>query len=109
MSLDETFTALSDGTRREIVKWLLKGPRRAGELAERFELAGPAMSRHLKILRTSGLVETTFDETDARARTYQLKPERFVELNEWVAGYEKLWSLQLEAFKAHAEKTRKKK
>ncbi len=109
MPLDETFSALSDGTRRDIVKWLLKGPRRAGELAERFELAGPAMSRHLKILRSSGLVETTFDERDARARTYQLKRERFVELNDWLQGYEKLWALQLGAFKAHAEKTRKKK
>lgn len=109
MSLDDLFGALADAHRREVVLLLRKGPRRAGALAERLELPAPAMSKHLKVLRESGLIEPTFDDADARTRVYRLKPERFTELRDWLDDVERFWSAQLGAFAKYAEKKGKKK
>ena len=64
------------------------------------------MSRHLRVLRTRGLVEEERVDRDARVRVYRLRPERFAELQTWLEQVEAFWSDQLGAFKAHAEKTR---
>jgi DNA-binding transcriptional ArsR family regulator len=106
--LDSTFAALADPTRRGVIDLLRKKPRRAGELADAFAISPPAMSRHLKILRTSGLVEEDHQGEDARVRTYRLRPERFDELGRWLQEVEAYWAGQLDAFKAHAERTRGK-
>lgn len=71
-------------------------------------MSAPAMSRHLRVLRKSGLVEEDGLEEDARVRIYRLRPEPFAELRDWVEGVEAFWSLELEAFKQHAERTRGK-
>lgn len=107
VSLDSTFGALSDPARRGAVDLLRKRPRRAGELAEALGVSAPAMSRHLRLLRTAGLVERDFDTEDARATIYKLRPERFAELRTWLEQVERFWTLQLDAFKAHAERTRR--
>lgn len=103
MMLDTTFAALADPTRRGVIDLLRKQPRRAGELADQLGLSRPAMSRHLKVLRTSGLIEPAGDEADARARIYRLLPEPFSNLRAWLDEVELFWSGQLAAFKAHAE------
>jgi len=105
--LDSTFGALADPARRGAVDLLRKRPRRAGELAEALGISAPAMSRHLRLLRTAGLVERDFDSEDARATVYKLRPERFAELRVWLEQVERFWTLQLDAFKAHAERTRR--
>ena len=105
--LDRTFSALADETRRKVVTLLLDRPRRAGELAEKLKLTPAAMSKQLKVLRDGGLVEPSFDDSDARARTYQLKPERFAEAHDWLADFERFWTLQLGAFKKHMEKKKR--
>jgi DNA-binding transcriptional ArsR family regulator len=105
-SIDRTFAALADPTRRGIVELLGEGSRRAGELAEAFDMTPPAMSRHLKVLRATGLVEESGLEEDARVRVYHLRRKPFSELSAWVADVEAYWADQLAAFKAHAEKTR---
>jgi hypothetical protein len=64
------------------------------------------MSRHLKVLRQTGLVEPANDAEDMRARVYQLRPEPFHELRDWISEIERFWTLELAAFKAHAEKKR---
>ncbi|HET7501693.1 MAG TPA: metalloregulator ArsR/SmtB family transcription factor [Kofleriaceae bacterium] len=102
-TIDATFTALADPTRRSVVDLLRKEPRRAGDLADELGLSRPAMSRHLKILRRSGLIEPASDEADARARIYRLLPEPFSDLRAWLEEVERFWSGQLAAFKAHAE------
>ena len=61
------------------------------------------MSRHLRVLRASGLVEAEFAEDDGRARVYRLRPERLRALNEWLESF---WGGQLDAFKAHADRKR---
>ena len=108
MSLDETFEALADASRRGVIDLLRKEPRRAGELADALGLSRPAMSKHLRVLRTSGLIEPASDEADARAKVYRLRPERFSALREWLEDVERFWTLELAAFKAHAERTRGK-
>jgi DNA-binding transcriptional ArsR family regulator len=101
--------ALADPTRRRVVDLLRERPRRAGELAAAFRVSPPAMSRHLRVLRTRGLVEEERVEEDARVRVYRLRPERFHQLQEWLREVEGFWTDQLEAFKAHAERTRNRK
>lgn len=104
--LDETFVALSDPTRRKVIELLRKKPQRAGDLASAFDMVPPAMSRHLRVLRMSGLVEESGLPEDARVRVYRLRPERFGELRSWLDEIEAFWSDQLSAFKAHAERVR---
>jgi DNA-binding transcriptional ArsR family regulator len=105
--LDRTLAALADPTRRQVVELLRERPRRAGELAAAAEMSSPAMSRHLRVLRARGLVEEERAGHDARVRVYRLRPEPFVALHEWLDQVQAFWSDQLDAFKAHAERTRK--
>lgn len=101
--LDRTLAALADPHRRKVVDLLSQGPRRAGELAQAVGLEPPAMSRHLRTLRQSGLVEEMHPEFDARVRIYRLRPEPMANLKAWLEEAEALWSRQLLAFKAHLE------
>jgi len=107
-NLDATLSALADPTRRRVVDLLRKRPRRAGELAAAFRVSPPAMSRHLRVLRTHGIIEEERVEDDARVRIYRLRPERFQELQDWLQEVEAFWSDQLGAFKAHAERGRRR-
>jgi DNA-binding transcriptional ArsR family regulator len=86
------------------VRLLAERPRAAGELARELELTAPAMSRHLRTLKQSGLVEESHPEFDARVRIYALRPEPMVHLLRWLEEAERLWTAQLAAFKAHIEK-----
>ena len=108
-ALDRTLAALADPTRRRVVELLRRHPRRAGELAAAFGVSPPAMSRHLRVLRTRGLVEEVREEQgDARCRVYRLRPEPFRDLASWLAEVEAFWSDQLGAFKRHAERSQRK-
>ena len=106
-ALDQTLAALADPTRRRVVDLLRVRPRRAGELARAFRMSPPAMSRHLRVLRTRGLIEEERVEKDARVRIYRLRPERFRDLQAWLREVEVFWTEQLEAFASHAERSRK--
>jgi len=108
-ALDRTLAALADPTRRRVVELLRRQPRRAGELAEAFGMSPPAMSRHLRVLRTRGLVEEAREaHADARCRVYRLRPEPFRDLASWLAEVEAFWGDQLGAFKQHAERAQRK-
>jgi len=96
---DAALAALADPQRRRAVELLSRGPRRAGELAEALGLSAPAMSRHLKTLKASGLVEETHPEFDARVRVYALRREGLAALKAWVDATDALWAKQLRAFK----------
>ena len=105
--LDRTLAALADPRRRRVVDLRRERPRRAGELAEAMRISFPAMSRHLKTLRHSGLVAEDRDPFDSRVRIYRLRPEPMSDLKSWLAETENLWARQLTAFKAHVQKTRR--
>jgi DNA-binding transcriptional ArsR family regulator len=103
--LDRTLAALADPHRRRAVDLLSRGPRPAGELARELGLSAPAMSRHLRALRASGLVDDSHPAFDARVRIYALRPEPMVHLLRWLEEAERLWGEQLVAFKAHVERS----
>ena len=107
VNLDRTLAALADPYRRRVVDLLRERPRRAGELAEATQLAFPLMSRHLRTLRESGLVEEDRDEFDSRVRIYRLRPEPMSDLKAWLEETEALWGRQLVALKAHLQTSRK--
>jgi DNA-binding transcriptional ArsR family regulator len=102
--IDRTFAALADPHRRQVVELLREKPRRAGELAAAVGLSAPAMSRHLKTLRESRLVEETPAEFDTRVRIYRLRPQPMAHLKAWLEETERLWSEQLSALKTYLEK-----
>jgi len=99
--LQGVLSALADPTRRRVVELLSAGPRRAGELADELDVTPPAMSKHLRVLRTRGLVEDERGE-DARVRLFRLRKEPLDELAGWLGGVEAFWDDQLEAFREHA-------
>lgn len=103
-SLDRTLSALADPTRRGVIDLLRKRPRKASELADALEMTRPAMSRHLRVLRKSGLVREEGDEDDARLRIYRLERAPFDDLEGWLEEVRGFWKDQLSAFKAYAEK-----
>jgi DNA-binding transcriptional ArsR family regulator len=105
--LDRTLAALADPHRRRVVDLLRDRPRRAGELAEAARISFPAMSRHLKTLRNSGLVEEQRDEFDSRVRIYRLRSEPMTALKAWLEATETLWTRQLAGLKTHLEKAKR--
>ena len=103
-ALDSTLIALADPVRRRVVETLKERPRRAGEIAELLNVGLPAMSKHLRVLRASALVEEERQEHDARVRVYRLRPERLTELKDWLEDVQTFWSDQLASFKSAAER-----
>ena len=101
--LDTTLAALADPHRRRVVDLLASGPQSAGALAASVGLTPPAMSRHLRVLRRSGLVQESSHADDARVRVYSLRPERFADLKGWLDDVAAFWTDQLQAFKDHVE------
>ncbi len=90
----EALAALADPVRRELVALLARGEVPAGELAGRFPVSRPAISRHLRVLREAGLVTV---RTDGRRRLYSLDPRPLRELDDWLEPYRDLWAQRLDA------------
>ncbi|WP_430397036.1 ArsR/SmtB family transcription factor [Ferrovibrio sp.] len=97
----ETFAALSDPTRRQIIELLGPGPLPAGSIAERFALSAPAVSQHLKVLREAGLVT---QQVDAQRRIYALNPAGFAAMDQWLAQVRRFWGPKLDALEAELTK-----
>jgi len=108
-SLDRSFAALADPTRRRVIDLLRKKPLYSSEIAAALSVSRPAMSRHLRVLRKSGLVSEEVQEHDARLRMYQLRREPFSGLRSWLDEVARFWEDQLGAFKAHAEGKHRKR
>jgi len=102
-ALDRTLAALADPVRRQVVDLLREKPRRAGELAALTGLSPPAMSRHLKLLRQTGIVGEARDEADSRIRLYRLEADGLAGLDQWLANLRGFWEERLEGFRQHAE------
>jgi DNA-binding transcriptional ArsR family regulator len=102
--VNEVLAAVADPVRFGVVEALRKGPRSAGQLAAAAGMSAPAMSRHLRVLRQSGLVEASGDDDDARLRLYRLRRQPFSAMRSWLERFDALWGDQLNAFAAHAAK-----
>ena len=98
--LDASFAALSDPTRRRILRLVAGRPRNAGELAEAFPVSRPAVSKHLRVLRDAGLMEV---ERVGRTRVYRLRPGGISEARRWMEETGRFWDRALEAFRRHVE------
>ncbi|HKO47771.1 MAG TPA: metalloregulator ArsR/SmtB family transcription factor [Polyangiaceae bacterium] len=107
--LDGTFVALADPVRRGVIELLRRKPHKASELADALSMSRPAMSRHLRVLRKTGLVSESEPEHDARVRVYRLEPQPFAELRSWLEDVQGFWGEQLLAFKLRAERGKGRK
>jgi DNA-binding transcriptional ArsR family regulator len=106
MELSATLSALADQNRRAVIDLLKEQPRRAGEIAAALSLTPPALSRHLRVLRRSGLIHQQGLEQDARVRIYHLQKKPFDELRGWLEEVESFWAGELAAFSAHVERSK---
>ena len=104
--LNATLAALADGNRRAVIDLLKEQPRRAGEIAAALSLTPAALSRHLRVLRRSGLIDEQGIEEDARVRIYRLRKEPFDHLHAWLAEVESFWTGELAAFRDHVERSK---
>jgi DNA-binding transcriptional ArsR family regulator len=100
----DVFEALADPTRRQVVQLLGTRPHRAGELAQATGMTQPAMSRHLKILLRSGIIEDERVPEDARVRLFRLQPESLVVVRAFLDQLQAEWRIQLRSFKRHVER-----
>jgi DNA-binding transcriptional ArsR family regulator len=100
----DVFEALADRNRRRVVQLLGTRPHRAGELAEATGMSQPAMSRHLKILLDSGIVEDERVPEDARVRLFKLQPDSLVAVQAFLDQLQAEWRSQLRSFKRHVER-----
>lgn len=85
----ETFKALAEPNRFQIVELLLHGPRPVGDLVDQLGLRQPQVSKHLRVLSEAGIVGV---RVDAQRRIYALRPEPLEELELWVEKYRRLWA-----------------
>jgi DNA-binding transcriptional ArsR family regulator len=106
IKLDQTFSALSDPTRRAILARLARGDASVGELAEPFDISLPAISRHLRVLEEASLIER---ERDGKHRRCRLNPEGLAAAMDWLDFYRRFWSTSLERLDAHLRRSSKEK
>ncbi|MFI6984098.1 metalloregulator ArsR/SmtB family transcription factor [Embleya sp. NPDC050154] len=106
--MEEIIGAIADPVRREILVLLREARLSAGEISDRFAISRPAVSRHLRVLRESGLVR---DELVGRHRYYVVQPDRFDELAAWLARFARpsVWESRLDALETEVHRTRRER
>jgi DNA-binding transcriptional ArsR family regulator len=109
LDLDQSFAALSDRTRRDVIRTLMHKPTSAGELARYVAVSPQALSRHLRVLRKAGLVTEQALEEDARVRIYSVRPIALEPVQEWLWMIEDMWRRQLQSFKTYAESNHRRR
>ena len=102
-TLDRTFFALSDPTRRRILELLAAGPATIGELAEPFGLTLNGVKKHVRVLEDADLVIT---EKVGRARECRLGPAQLQEVARWIEEYRRAWQARVDRFGAYVEQTK---
>lgn len=102
MSLDRTFAALADPTRRAILARLAEGNATVGELAAPFRISLPAISRHLRVLEEASLITR---EREGQHRRCRLEPEALARADEWLAFYRRFWTGAFDRLDSHLKRT----
>ena len=97
----ETFEIIAEPNRRAILGLLLSSQQSVGEIERRLGMPQPAVSKHLRVLRDAGFVEST---VDAQRRLYRLKPEPFQALDAWIDQFRRFWSPHLDALERHLDR-----
>ena len=110
--MQSAFEIIAEPNRRAILSLLVSSQRSVGEIESRLRMSQPTVSKHLRVLRDAGFVDST---VDAQRRLYRLKPQRLQELDDWLAQFRRLWSTHLDALERHLDRmeqstpTRKRK
>src|SRR5690348_7666972 len=99
--MESSFEIIAEPNRRAILGLLVSSERSVGEIERQLRMPQPAVSKHLRVLRDAGFVEST---VDAQRRLYRLKPEPFEELDDWLAQFRRFWSAHVDALERHLDR-----
>jgi DNA-binding transcriptional ArsR family regulator len=102
---NDVFYALSNSTRRKVLEQLSVGPATVGELATPFDMKLPSFVQHLSVLEQSRLVKS---KKRGRVRTYEIAPERFKVVEDWLTERRRLWEARLDRFDQHVKHLKEK-
>src|SRR5262245_50031285 len=99
--MQSVFEIIAEPNRRAILSLLVSSEQSVGEIERELHMPQPTVSKHLRVLRDAGFVES---EVDAQRRLYRLKPEALQELDVWLAPFRRLWSRHLDALERHLDR-----
>lgn len=99
--MESVFAILAEPNRRAILSLLASSERSVGEIERRLRMPQPTVSKHLRVLRDAGFVEST---VDAQRRLYRLNPEPLEEVDEWLAQFRRFWSKHVDALERHLDR-----
>src|SRR6266545_6482185 len=102
MAAGATFEVMAEPNRRRILDLLVERERTVGDLVRALEVSQPAVSKHLRVLRDVGLVES---RVDAQRRYYRVRPQPLREVDAWLAPYRAMWTRSLDALERHLDET----
>jgi DNA-binding transcriptional ArsR family regulator len=99
--MQTVFDIIAEPNRRAILSLLLSSQRSVQEIERHLHMPQPAVSKHLRVLREAGFVEST---VDAQRRLYRLRPEPLLEVDAWLAPFRKFWSAHVDALERHLDR-----
>ena len=97
----ESFEILAEPNRRAILTLLALSEQSVGEIERQLRMTQPTVSKHLRVLREAGFVEST---VDAQRRVYRLKPGPFQEVDSWLEQFRRFWSAHIDALERHLDR-----
>lgn len=99
--MESAFAILAEPNRRAMLSLLAMSERSVGELERQLRMPQPSVSKHLRVLRDAGFVES---RVDAQRRVYRLRPEPLMELDSWLAPFRRFWSAHVDALERHLDR-----
>ena len=99
--MESVFEIIAEPNRRAILTLLVSSQQSVGEIERQLRMPQPAVSKHLRVLRDAGFVEST---VDAQRRLYRLKPGPFQEVNDWLEQFRRFWSTHVDALERHLDR-----
>ena len=99
--MESVFEIIAEPNRRAILSLLVSSQQSVGEIERQLRMSQPTVSKHLRVLREAGFVEST---VDAQRRLYRLKPEPFQEVDAWLAPFRRFWSAHLDTLERHLDR-----
>ena len=102
--MESIFEIIAEPNRRAILSLLISSEQSVGEIERQLRMTQPAVSKHLRVLRDAGFVEST---VDAQRRLYRLKPGPFQELDTWLAQFRRFWSAHVDALERYLDRMNK--
>ena len=102
--MESAFEIIAEPNRRAILSLLASSEQCVGDIERQLRMTQPAVSKHLRVLRDAGFVES---RTDAQWRLYRLKPEALMELDAWLAPFRRVWARHVDALEKHLDRIEK--